>query len=750
MHTRIAGNKNVMLRPELDDAVRSGVRRARSDGHDHLSDGEGFRVLEELGFRTPALVFVRDPDSVTTEVLAALPGSRLVIKAASPGLLHKSDAGAVAVVDKEPEAVQAALAAMRARFAGRELTGFNLFEYVEHTPDLERQWLLGIRWTEDFGPVATLGPGGLRAEFLARNLSPGRGTAVFSPEFSDPETLTRALERIPILKLATRPFRGRDPIIDLEGIRELLERLFELARRFMPHWIEELEVNPLVLTDDGPVALDVLVKAGREPLPPEPERPLARIKNLLEPESIAVMGVSKRMNAGRIILKNILAAGFDPRRLYVVKPGASTIDGCRCVPTVSSLPERVDLLVASVAARAIPEVVADVVTEKQAQSVIAIPGGLGERRGSEGIAVAVHSLLRASRSTSWGGPVINGGNCLGVRSAPGKYDTLFIPRNRLPAPSGPAKPLAVIAQSGAFAVSRASKFASWNPRYLITVGNQTDLTVGDYLTYLKDDPGIDVFACYVEGFKQLDGRRWLRAAAEIAASGRKVVLYRAGRTPAGATASASHTAVVAGDYLVSRELANRAGVLVADSLDEFDDLVRLACLLRHQATGPRLGAISNAGFECVAVGDNLGRFELARFGRETRRRIGELLHGAEVDRIVDIHNPLDVTPMIGDETFGEIVRTVLGDDGVDVAVVGCVPLTPALETVPRGGEWPEESVAARLAALRQETSKAWVAVIDGGRLYDPLVEFLEAGGIPVFRDMDRAMRRFERYCRSRC
>ena len=744
-----ARNGSVVTRPGLDAAVKEGVRRARADGRGYLSESEGFHILGELGFGVPRFEWAAGPEDVTGDLLAEIPGDHVVVKADVPDLLHKSDEGALAIVNKHPREVCGAMAAMRDRLVGRGLAGFNIFEYVAHPEALERQWFLGCRWTEDFGPVVSLGPGGLHAEFLSKNLIPECATTVCSPEFGDSEILDRALGRLSLLGLATEPFRGRPPIVSGRDVRELLERLFELARRFMPEWIEELEINPLVLSGRGPVALDVLVKVGREVMPPEPDRPLARIKNLLAPQSIAVMGASHRMNAGHIILNNILSAGFDPSRLYVIKPGAETLEGCRCVPTVSSLPEPVDLLVASVAARSIPEVVAEVVTEKQAQSVIAIPGGLGERRGSEGIAVAVHSLLRASRSTEWGGPVINGGNCLGVRSVPGKYDTLFIPRNRLPAPRGASRPLAVVAQSGAFAVTRASKYVNWNPRYMITVGNQTDLTVGDYLTYLKDDPEIDVFACYVEGFKPLDGLRWLKAAAEIVASGRTVVLYRAGRTPAGVSASSSHTAVIAGDYVVTRELAESVGVLVAGSLGEFDDLVRLAFLLGKRSVGPRLGAVSNAGFECVAVADNLGAFTLAEFTAETRRRIHEQMIRSEVDALVEVQNPLDVTPMAGDHTFGEAVRAVLLDPGVDVAVVGCVPLTPALETMPRAGAWAETSVVANLAALQRLTDKAWVAVIDGGRLYDPMAGYLGARDIPVFRDMDRAMRRLNRYCEAR-
>ena len=202
--------------------------------------------------------------------------------------------------------------------------------------------------------------------------------------------------------------------------------------------------------------------------------------------------------------------------------------------------------------------------------------------------------------------MINGGNCLGIRSRPGRYDTLFIPRWKLPAGSRSA-PVALITGSGAFAITRLARMAPLDPRYVITIGNQMDLTAGDFLAHLADDPEVRVFGVYLEGFTRLDGLRFLEAAARITASGRQVILYRAGRTAAGASASASHTAAIAGDVVVTRELARAAGVTIADTPADFDDLLRTFTLLDGRpARGRRLGAASNAGSECVTIADHAG------------------------------------------------------------------------------------------------------------------------------------------------
>ena len=290
---------------------------------------------------------------------------------------------------------------------------------------------------------------------------------------------------------------------------------------------------------------------------------------------------------------------------------------------------------------------------------------------------------------------------------------------------------------------------------MITVGNQMDITVGDYLHHLKDNYEIDTFAVYVEGFKELDGRRFLEAAHEITASGRSVILYRAGRTPAGSRATASHTASIAGDFAVTRALAEEAGVMMAETIDDFEDLIVLCCQLRDKTvTGRRLGALSNAGFECVAIADNHRGFELSRFSDETRTALDDVLRTGRLDRVVDINNPLDLTPMADEESYEAAVRAVLQDRNVDVAIVGCVPLTPALSTLERGEPHEEnvesgDALPARVGGLLRETEKAGVVVIDGGSAYDTLANMFVQRRIPTFRSADRALRILDRYCSFR-
>jgi len=396
----------------------------------------------------------------------------------------------------------------------------------------------------------------------------------------------------------------------------------------------------------------------------------------------------------------------------------------------------------------------DLVDHGKARSVILIAGGMGEKEGGASIEERIRALLREGRAAGRTTPVVNGGNCLGVVSKPGLYDTLFIPDYKLPRPPQAGSATAMISQSGAFMICRMSKLPSIEPVYSVSLGNQIDLTASDYLRYLKDDTKIRTFLVYMEGFKPGDGLAFARAIREIAASGRKVLVYKAGRSPEGRTATSSHTASVAGDYGVFKAVCEQAGAIVAGDLFEFESFTKgLAWLEGREVRGRRVGLVSNAGFECVMMADNLkdgAGLELADFAPATRERILDGLRPLGIDKLLDVHNPLDVTPVADDAAFVESARAFIEDPGVDCAVISNVPLTKALQTLPPGEGHAEDltrpgGFAARTIEVFRATTKPVVVNIDSGALYDPLAGCLEKAGIPVFRRADEALRFLRMY-----
>jgi acyl-CoA synthetase (NDP forming) len=719
------------------DLLEAVLRRAREEGRTVLGEVELFPALEALGWRTPRTEVAIGPGDLPA--LEGFSGSRVVVKLLSPLVPHRSDVGGVRVVAREAGSVASAVEAL-SDVSPDPSARFAVQEFVPHGTDAGGELLLGARWTDDFGPVVTVGLGGVAAEALSAT---GAAPLLLSPEVHR-GAVEAALGHWLLEPLATGTLRGGGARVTRSALASAAEGFLDLAARVLsPGGVVELEANPVTFLDGVPVALDALARVAGDDevrgsaVPPASRARTAALDALLRPGSLAVVGASATgENPGRAILRNVLAAGFPPSRVQVVKPGLDELDGCRCVPGVTAL-DPVDLLVVSVAAADVPALMDDVVRKGCARSVILIPGGLGEGTSDAEGSARIRRLLDEAGDAA---PAVNGPNCLGIRSRPARSDTLFIPREKLGFPEHREHPVALVSQSGAFAIARASALPWLSPRYVVTAGNQLDVTVGEYLEHLVDDEAVRVFACYVEGFRPGDGARFLRAARRLRAQGRAVILYRAGRTRRGAVAAVSHTASVAGDYAVTRALAREAGVLLADRLDAFDDWVMTATLLADRSVGGAgLGALSNAGFECVALADAAGALRLPSLAPGTTAALAREIARHRLDGIVAPRNPMDVTPIMSDAVFVAAARAVLGDPGVDVGAVGCVPLTPALHTLEAEGLDDVDGVAVGLATLWRETRKAWVAVVDGGPRYDAFAGRLLEAGIPTFRRGDRAL-----------
>ena len=223
----------------------------------------------------------------------------------------------------------------------------------------------------------------------------------------------------------------------------------------------------------------------------------------------------------------------------------------------------------------------------------------------------------------------------------------------------------VFSQSGAFLLNRYSQTPELRPAYLISLGNQTDLSLGDMMRYFRDSDAVDVIAVYVEGFRDLDGLAFASAVREAVCAGKQVIFYKAGRTPEGRSATSGHTASLAGDYMVCESSLRQAGAIVARTFNEFQDLVLLADAFGGMPIrGTRLGAVSGAGFEAVGMADNIQSEEysmtLGSLSEETRAAMRALIAEKKLDKLVTVANPLDINPGADDETHARMAELVAG------------------------------------------------------------------------------------------
>lgn len=787
------------------DAIDQIFSNAWDQGRDFLFESEVYDLLARSGSETPPQVrLIGRGERLSDDALVAMPGEKSVLKIVSPYIVHKTEVGGVRVVDKIPDKIRSAVRRMfyevpesyaagahdqdglPAHYQGllgsdladavsRDIKGVLQVQYMPpDSPSFGNELIVGLRHTREFGTILSAGLGGTNTELYARRFRKGQAIVASSPAMCSGERFFQLYRNTISYRKLAGLTRGQRRIVTDEQLVECFESFVRMGNTYSREntdavfIIDELEINPFAFTDFLMVPLDGMCRFSKQKKIP-PKRPTAKIDRLLHPLSMGLIGVSAtRKNFGRIILDNVLAQGFDPERMVIFKPGIKQFQGIDCLPDLAALAHsgkgKLDLFIVAVGADQVPDLVEEIIKTDAAHAVMLISGGLGETRDSQDKAGQVISAICAARTRpdTDGGPVFLGANCMGVISLPGSFDTWFIPEEKLPKQrSGHRKfcRAALISQSGAFMLHRSHQCPQLAPAYMISMGNQTDLTLGDMMAYFRESDQVDVIAVYAEGFNDLDGLAFCRAVRDAVLAGKEVVFYKAGRTPEGQAATSSHTASLAGDYMVCESCVSQAGAIVARTFSEFQELMLLAETLNTKTIhGNRLAAVSGAGFEAVGMADSIQSddftMEIARFAYDTVAGVRSVLAAKGLDRLVTLSNPIDINPAADDQVHGDIAALLCRDPGVDALVISVDPMSPAmqtLDTVPgdRFSMHNKGALRHRLLHLNATCATPIVAVVDGGRLYDPLRDALIAGGIPVFNVCDGAVAALSLYIQGR-
>ncbi len=620
--------------------------------------------------------------------------------------------------------------------------------------------------TREFGLVLSAGAGGVDATLDERNFRRGRGTVHAAAALTDAADFLRLFRRtVAYQRLVAIAHRNGMPVPGplLEtcfGALLALAKAHPAGAPSARFALCKIELDCVCAgTSLGVATAHCSIGA---PIARSLPRPIEKIDKLLHPKLLGIVGVSATgMNFARIILRNLVGSGFPQERITIIRPGETEIDGVRCAESLRALPHKLDLLIVAVNADAVYALVDEIIETDSVDAVMLIPGGLGETARSREPAAAMAARINAAHGKAGGGPIFLGGNCLGVVSHPGGYDSWFIPLERLPKPQKKTERSAVmVSQSGAFMITRLSHNPWLDPRYMLAVGNQTDLTHGDLLTYFGQRPEIETIGIYVEGFRDLDGLDFARAVRRAVRLGKQVVVYKAGRAAPGAGAARGHTASDAGDYARFESIVRHAGAMVADDVTTFDDLFYIAGALHGKRIGGnRLGAISGAGFEAVSMADSIETdsfaMQMGQLEAATIERIKQILAAKWLEALVEAGNPIDINPGADDEAHLQIAEAFLRDANVDAVVVALDPTAPAVRALESSQLRPGHdindpaSTVALMPPIVARNDKPVIGVIDAGRLYDAMAARLMDQGVCVFRNCARATTALVHYVEAR-
>ncbi|HLO66167.1 MAG TPA: acetate--CoA ligase family protein [Holophaga sp.] len=701
-----------------------------------INEQDAYDLLAKAGLPGLRRGLVRTLEDA--RALPFAPGEKVVLKGVAQDVWHKSDLGLVRFEAFDPDKVWAQAREMEAiGSAHGEWRGTLAVEMVDFrkVPGLPTEALAALRRTPEAGWTLVLGIGGLHTNAWGEEIAPCLWPlALTTPEQALAEFKAHYLGRVWLGTL-----RQGKALTDEATLLAWFQGLWQLVELLDAAGAELLEMNPVVLDPQGrPVALDGVGTLGAAPGAAAATLDPARLLDLLvRPRTIALAGISAKAGTpGRMILDNLLLSTLDRKAIVPIKPNTADIDGLPCLNGVEDLAANpVDMLILCLPAAQTVDAIRQLCEQGGgAQAVYLVPGGVGDGADTEGRGRAVVELLAERRARGLWTPALVGPNGLGFLSSEGKVNTLFIPRVKLPVEARGGA-LSMVSQSGAFLITRLSTAPHLPLRYAVSIGNQIDVRLSDFVAALAHDGETRVIALYVEGFQPGDLLATAKAARIAAAKGKRVVLYKGGRSSEGQKAASSHTGALAGDWALQKALLKRAGVIVCDSMGAYD--AALAWLAAHPQGRPaRVAVVTNAGYESVCSADLLeGAVVGHHLEASEEAALKALLESHKLQDLVNPRLPLDVTPMADGQAYLDCTG-LLARSGADTVVVGLVPLTMRLNTTDPDAM---AAFAGALAQVGRETGKRVGVAVEGGPLFEAYRQALMAAGLPVFPSMERAL-----------
>ena len=728
--------------------VNTLLQTAHEDGRQTLYEHEVYELLRLVGFEIPVYRFVTAAEQVTEGLISVFGGKDIMVKIVSRDLAHNQRYGGVKKVSiADPLFIRYVLSHMRKDVLSHfpdgqkpRIDGFLLIEFIHFTQAIGDEIMVGFQEDPSFGTVVTLSKGGDDAEFFAKYYDPANLLIA-------PITLDDAQKLLDRLNIRHK-YRDMGHPERLAQIALAVTRLSELGLAYSMYTLprptfcfKALDLNPIVFSKDGRfVAVDgyaeFLPTVGNGDADVQPNQ--LGLKRFFEPQGVVVIGVStdpQKYSMARNIVSLLMDLGRTD--ILCVNPkGGETVIGGRAFPlyrNIEEIQEPYDLLVYAAPGQHSISFVESVPADKSVILISGIPADMDNRQFAREITRVRKSNVR-----------VVGPNCMGVFAAPCEgqrgVNTLFIEEARLTIPLHERSNTALLTQSGAMSITcieRNQQTAIF--RNIVSFGNKVDVNIPDLVAYFDQDPKIDVISIYAEGVGAGEGRQFYSL---LRQSHKPVIVYKSGRTEAGAKAAASHTAAMSGSYEVFRAACLQGGCILTEELDDFYNYTKaFAVLSHHRAYGCRVAGVVNAGLEATMGADILNELQPAAFAPETV----ETLKALNTHGLVNVETSfLDLTPMTDDPRYARFIEAVLADPNVDCLFVGIVPHVDTLKTVEEN-YLDEDAIGPLLVRAFLKTRKPVVVSVNAGRHYQALVRYLEENGLPVFSDIRSAIRSLDAF-----
>ncbi|WP_144184618.1 acetate--CoA ligase family protein [Elioraea rosea] len=444
----------------------------------------------------------------------------------------------------------------------------------------------------------------------------------------------------------------------------------------------------------------------------------ASLTPLLAPRSIAILGASQDpIRIGGRPIAYMKERGF-AGPILPVNPNRDRVQGLRAYPTLADVPGEVDAAIIAVPGAAAEQAVADCIA-KGVKAAIMFTAGFAE---VDEAGAAVQARFTAAAKAA--GMRLLGPNALGLFNARLGYYPIFSSsfENGWPHPGR----IGIASQSGAygthlFALARDRRLGT---PILVTTGNEADVTLGEAIGWLAEDPETDVIVAYSEGVR--DAPSFLAAIETARRAQKPVAMIKVGRSALGARAARSHTASIAGDDAVTDAVLRDAGVFRARNTEELLDVAEVSTR-RIYPVGNTLGVVTISGGAGVLISDAAEAVGLAMppMPEEAQARLKALVPFSSSV------NPVDCTAQAFNDmsVIGRFAESMLGDGGYTSAIAFFTQVGASRSIAP--------SLRKQLdATVAKFPDRLFILSVTGP---DETIRAWQDGGYLVFEDPTRAV-----------
>ena len=561
-------------------AVQAVLDQALTEGSTSLSAAEAKKVADAYGIPTPGEGLATSADEAAA--LSAEIGFPVVLKIASPDILHKTDAGGVLVGIEDAQAAAKGYDEIvrnaKTYNADATITGVQVQQMLRSGPDVQ-EVIIGAVTDPTFGKIVAFGLGGVLVEVLKDV------TFRLAPATTDEaRSMVDGIQAAEILS----GVRGAEGV-DKDAVASVIQRLSDLVSDF-PQFAE-VDLNPVLATKGGATAVDVRIivdeQAGQPVERFTQEEILQSMNRIMKPKAIAVIGASNEEGKiGNSVMKNLINGGYRGE-IFPINPKADEVVGLKAYKSIKDVSADVDVAVFAVPAKFVAGALQEC-GEKGVAGAILIPSGFAETGNQE---LQDEALAIARKH----GVRILGPNIYGYYYTPENLCATFC------TPYDVKGSVALTSQSGGIgmAIIGFSRSSKMGVSAIVGVGNKSDIDEDDLLTFFEQDDNTSIIAMHLEDLK--DGRYFAETAQRVSKK-KPVVVLKAGRTDMGARAASSHTGALAGNDKVYDDILRQSGVVRAPGLNELLQYARGLQVL-PTPKGENVVIITGAGGSGVLLSD---------------------------------------------------------------------------------------------------------------------------------------------------